>query len=81
VAENADELIAKPVSLTGEPVHRLGHRFIDRFVESAYVGEVRAPRLMLTGHPPLSVQEFVRNNAAAFTMPAPLMEGTTTASV
>jgi uncharacterized protein YbjT (DUF2867 family) len=37
--------------------------------------------LMLTGRPPLSVQEFVRNNAAAFTMPAQLMEGTTTASV
>jgi hypothetical protein len=31
--------------------------------------------LMLTGRPPLSVQEFVRNNAAAFTMPAPLMAG------
>jgi uncharacterized protein YbjT (DUF2867 family) len=29
--------------------------------------------LMLTGQRPLSVQEFVRNNAAAFTMPAPTM--------
>jgi uncharacterized protein YbjT (DUF2867 family) len=29
--------------------------------------------LMLTGEPPLSVQEFVRNNAAAFTTQAPTM--------
>ena len=29
--------------------------------------------LMLTGQPPLSVQEFVRNNAAAFTTQAPMM--------
>jgi uncharacterized protein YbjT (DUF2867 family) len=29
--------------------------------------------LMLTGQRPLSVQEFVRNNAAAFTTPAPTM--------
>jgi uncharacterized protein YbjT (DUF2867 family) len=29
--------------------------------------------LMLTGQRPISVQEFVRNNAAAFTMPAPTM--------
>jgi uncharacterized protein YbjT (DUF2867 family) len=30
--------------------------------------------LMLTGQRPLSVQEFVRNNAAAFTMQAPMIE-------
>jgi uncharacterized protein YbjT (DUF2867 family) len=29
--------------------------------------------LMLTGEPPLSVQEFVRNNAAAFTTQAPMV--------
>ena len=29
--------------------------------------------LMLTGQRPLSVQEFVRNNAAAFTTQAPMM--------
>jgi uncharacterized protein YbjT (DUF2867 family) len=31
--------------------------------------------LMLTGEPPLSVQEFVRKNAASFTTQAPLMAG------
>jgi uncharacterized protein YbjT (DUF2867 family) len=31
--------------------------------------------LMLTGRPPLSVQQFVRNNAAAFATQAPLMAG------
>jgi uncharacterized protein YbjT (DUF2867 family) len=30
--------------------------------------------LMLTGQQPMSVQEFVRNNAAAFTMQAPMIE-------
>ena len=31
--------------------------------------------LMLTGERPLSVQEFVRKNAATFTMQAPMMAG------
>src|SRR5690349_21171850 len=47
VPEHADKLIAKPVSLTGEPIHRLGHRFIDRLVESAYIGEIGLPAVFI----------------------------------